>query len=220
MSILLLLAALASLQLEGAPAELEPVDPRTIEVLREECLSTIERREVTLFANGTIRLRQGPRGGESMRLAEISREEVAALQAILDGLDLSETDPAESALEGDWVSACTLVLAGPDARLRRFRYGRFGSHSLALSRAIAIAGDLVERAAKGSDRPREIPADYRPRPGERLERADGEIFEVVGPTVDGKGVELVGVRLPLTLYLRIEDLDVEFVRVVERRRGP
>lgn len=220
MSGLLALLVSASLQVAGTPGEAEPIDPRSVEVLREECRSAIDRREVTLFGNGTVRLRQGPRGAEAMRLAELPLEEVNAIREVLDGLDLSETDPAESSLEGDMLSDCTLTLSARDARVRRFRYGRFGSHSLALSRAIAIAGDLAERAAKGSDRPREIPPDYRPRLGDRLERADGEIFEVVGDTADGKGVELVGVRLPLTIYLRSEDLDEEFVRVLGRRQTP
>jgi len=198
----------------------DAADPRSEEVLREECLSSIDRREVTLFGNGTIRLRQGPRGHETMRLAEIARDEVDALREILLALDLTETDPVETGIEGAWVERCTLVLPAGAARERRYSYGRFGSHSLALSRAIGIANDLAARAAGNPDRPSAIPRDYRPTQGDRLERRDGEIFEVVGPTVDGKGVELVGVRLPLTLYLRIEDLDVDFLRVVERRQGP
>jgi len=197
-----------------------PVDPRSEEVLREECLSTIDRREVTLFGNGTIRLRQGPKGREAMRLAEIARDEVDALREILRGLDLSETDRVEIGVEGAWVERCTILLPANDAKTRKFAYGRYGSHSLALSRAIAIANDLAERAAGRPDRPSAIPKEYQPKQGDRLERRDGELFEVVGPTVDLKGVELVGVRIPLTLYLRIEDLDVEFLRVVPRGEGP
>ncbi len=206
-----------------AAAEPEPPperDLRTVEVLREECRTAYDRRELTLFANGTIRLRQGPPGAERLRLGEIGREEVEALEARIAELDLSETDPAESAVTGDWVERCRLDLAPAGARSRRFEYGRLGTHSLALGRLLGWVAELVEVAARASDAPREIAADYRPRPGDLLERADGELFEVVGPTADGEGVELVGVRLPLTLYLRIAALPSEFVRRVERRRGP
>lgn len=214
-------AALLALMSSAATAEppSDAVDPRSQEVLREECLSTIDRREVTLFGNGTVRLRQGPRV-EAMRLAEISRDQVDTIRTILEGLDLTETDPVESGVQGAWVEQCTLVLPSIEAKRREYAYGRFGSHSLALSRAIAIANDLAELAAGRPDRPSAIPRDFQPKQGDRLERRDGELFEVVGPTVDGKGVELVGVRIPLTLYVRIDDLDVEFLRVVPRVEEP
>ncbi len=209
----------AALQFGDPPPE-PGRDLRSVELLREDCRSSIGRREVTLFANGTIRVREGLRGSENLRLAEIVREDVEAIESVLAGLDLSETDARETTVDGPWVESCKLVLAPGSAPPRHFEYGRYGSHSLAIARVIGIVSDLAERAATGQDRPREIPASYRPRPGDRLERADGELFEVVGLTVDGAGVELVGVRLPLTLYLRLEDLPVEFVRRVERRRGP
>lgn len=212
------LLLLATTMQGAAPGEAR--DLRSVEVLREDCRSSIGRREITLFANGTIRLREGPRGGENLRLAEMTREEVRAIEGVIEGLDFSETEASEKTVEGAWVESCELALAPNASPARHYRYGRYGSHSLAIARVLGIVSDLAERVATGQDRPREIPADYRPRPGDLLERADGELFQVVAPTVDGVGVELVGVRLPLTLYIRLEDLAVEFVRRVERRRGP
>jgi hypothetical protein len=51
-----------------------------------------------------------------------------------------------------------------------------------------------------------------------LRRADGALFEIRAFTADQLGVELVGVREPLTLYLPKGELRGEFV-ALERRRS-
>src|SRR5262249_19855434 len=52
-------AAFGSGAAAGAPLPVPPSSERSIEVLRLDCASKIGRREVTLFGNGTIRLRDG-----------------------------------------------------------------------------------------------------------------------------------------------------------------
>lgn len=194
-------------------------DPRSIALVRLECESDLGRREVTLFQNGTVRVREGAAGQEQLMLGEYGPDEVAAFRRRLDEIDFSETDAAESAPDGAWVERCRLELR--DERLaepRSFAFGRYGSHSLALSTAVRVVEDIAIRAGVESARPG-LPADYKPEPGDRLERTDGQIFEIVGFTADGKGVELTGILQPLTLYLPISDLRQSFVRL-ERRRRP
>ena len=48
-------------------------DDRSTEVLRYDCVTELARREMTLFANGTIRLRKGQIGNEWMGLASCRR---------------------------------------------------------------------------------------------------------------------------------------------------
>lgn len=192
-------------------------DPRSRIVLHFDCASELGRREVTLFGNGTVRLREGPRGAEEMLLGELEPRALEGVLARLEAEDLSEVPDEVHGVEGEWVERCVLEL--PLRRGRRdgpsrFRFSRYASLPLALSHLVAIAGE-VGAAAEG-ERVRGLPAGYEPRRGDVLERADGLRFQVVQHTADGKGVELEGVEVPLTLYLAVDGLAEEFVAVVSR----
>jgi hypothetical protein len=78
-----------------------------------------------------------------------------------------------------------------------------------------VVAELGEGALRESSR--SLPDGYRPRRGDVLRRVDETLFEVVGFTSDGKGVELQGVDQPLTLYLAPEDLHTLFTALVDRR---
>jgi len=213
---LALLAALLPGAVELPAAGSPEDDPRTVVLVRLECANELGRREVTLFLNGTVRVREGLVGQEQLLLGEYGPDEVAAFRRRFDELDFSETDRVESAPVGEWVERCSFELR--DERRENplhFEFGRYGSHSLALASALRVVEDIASGASVESARPG-LPAGYRPRAGDRLERTDGQLFEVVGLTADGKGVELIGVLQPLTLYLPIADLRQSFVRL-ERR---
>ena len=218
-------------------------DPRSHVLLRLDCESRIDRREVTLFANGTVRLRQGPLGKEAMHLGELGPEEMATTLAQLRQEDLSEVDPDPLTVEGDWVESCLLELDvpkppkpdpagdrgrpsmespppasrhGPGGRLE-LRFGRYSSLPLALSRVVQVADRLAVVA--GKELPPGLPVGYEPVRGDILERADGDRFQVVGFTADGKGVELEGLDNPLTLYVATADIAHSFVSLVKHATG-
>ncbi|KAB2963571.1 MAG: hypothetical protein F9K18_08415 [Thermoanaerobaculia bacterium] len=211
-------AALALLVLAGMLPAGAAEDPRSVILVREDCSSTIGRREVTLFANGTVRLREGAPGQEAMRLGEVGAEEVAAFLRRLAEPDLSETDADGEAPGGTWVEACVLELALPEQASRRFRFGRYASHSLALSSLLSVVRD-IEAVAATAVREGDLPVRYEPRPGDLLERADGLRFEVIAFTADGLGVELSSPDQPLTIYVPRDDLRTFFVRLLARRDG-
>ena len=194
----------------------EEPDPRSVVLVREECVSSIGRREVTLFANGTARVIEGLSGDEWMHLGEATPDEVGAFLRRLDEPDLSETEAAEEAPVGEWVESCTLDLLLPDRPGRRFRFGRYASHSLALRAVLTVVRD-IEALAEPKSAVSDLPLDYQPRTGDLLERTDGIRFEVVGKTADGKGLELSSPEQPLTLYVPIADLRSLFVRLISRR---
>jgi hypothetical protein len=188
-------------------------DLRGVVLLDLDCRSQLGRWAVTLFANGTVRRRQD----EEILLTELTPEELGAYLRRLAGEDLSETDPDSSSVDGEWVERCALELALPEQRARNFTFARYASLSLALSRVVAIARELGERAEREDLATRHLPVDYKARQGDVLERRDGVLYEVVGFTSDSRGVELEGVEQPFTLYVRVEDLRREFVAVVSRR---
>ncbi len=204
-------------------------DPRSTILLRYDCRSDIGRREVALFADGVVRLRQAEPDedpdakvqGERMRLHTLDPDSLAAYRARIADEDLSEAEVERSPVEGEWVERCTLEVlregpAGPDGppTVRRFRFSRFSALPLSVSRLVRVAEELAAEA--GARSRGGLPPDYEPRAGDLLERADGELFEVVAYTIDGKGVELVGRSTPLTIYLAPDTLRERFVRLVSR----
>lgn len=105
-------AVLACLALAAAVATAAQPIPtgRGDVLLRRDCRSTIAREEVTLFGNGTVRLRSGPLGEERMVLVEVTRDEVESLVAALRAEDFTEAGAGSAGPEGDWVESCLLEL--------------------------------------------------------------------------------------------------------------
>jgi hypothetical protein len=207
-------AGLAPAATEG-PAAARSRD-RTVELLDHRCRSEMGYRQVTLFANGTVRLRQEVEGELQMSLAELPPDRLDGVLNRLLEEDLSEVDAERLTPRGDWIDSCVLRLRLDEAGEElRFSHGPFDALPLALSRVLAVVAELGEGALRESSR--SLPDGYRPRRGDVLRRVDETLFEVVGFTSDGKGVELQGVDQPLTLYLAPEDLHTLFTALVDRR---
>ena len=214
----------AALPLAAAAAAGDGGSARTQVVLRYECASEVGRREVTLFRNGTVRVRDGLRKEEpQVLLGELGPDELAAFLNRLREEDLSEVASGPAlGVEGAWIERCRLELDLGDAAqgrpARAFEFGRYDSLPLTLSRVVRVAEDIGSRADPRSGA-EQLPPGYEPRPGDVLRRADGALFEIRAFTADQLGVELVGLREPLTLYLPKGELRGEFV-ALERRRSP
>lgn len=196
-----------------------PGDLRSAVVLRYDCESEVGRREVTLFANGTVRLWDGPLDEQEMVLTELAPDALDGYLVRLDREDLSEEPDAYHGVDGDWIERCELDLPLREGRGRsHFELNRYTQLSLGLSRLVRIAEELGELAdeMRGAG----LEADYEPRPGDVLERPDGVRFRVVDFTSDGQGLELEGIEVPLTLYLPPDALHEVFARLVERRERP
>jgi hypothetical protein len=210
--------ALALLALLAAPPVVaQGEDPRSIELLRYGCGSKIGRRDLTLFANGTLRLREAEEGKEPrMRLAELGRGELAAYLVRLAEEDLTEVDVRGPEASGDWVEICSLDLKLEDRPGRSLRFGRMDSLPLALGRLLSVVDDLLLEVERLAPRSR-LPAGYEARAGDRLRRFDGVLFEVVAYTGDGGGLELEGVDEPLVVFIPVAALRDEFEELVGRR---
>ena len=194
-----------------------PGDLRSAVILRYDCASEVGRREVTLFANGTVRLWDGPPDDQEMTLAELDPDALDGFLVRLDQEDLSEEPDAYHGVDGDWIERCELDLPLREGRGRtHFEMNRYTQLSLGLSRLVRIAEELGEIA--DDSRGGGLDEGYVPRPGDVLERPDGVRFRVIDFTTDGQGVELQGVEVPLTLYLSPDGLLEVFERVVERGR--
>ena len=193
-------------------------DDRTAELVRYDCTTSKTRREMTLFANGTVRLRDGQIGDEWMGLAELGPDELQAFVNRLAGEDLSESRNPEPGVEGAWIERCELRLHLAGRPLQTYRFGHYDPLPLNLSRVVRIAEELAEKVPVVKDKD-ELPADYDPRPGDVLKRVgDGALFRVVAFTADGKGVELQGVDLPLEVYVPRDQLRHGFTARVSRGR--
>ena len=210
MPVLFVLAVLAVL-----PAA---ADDRSFEVIRFDCTTDTTRREVTLFANGTVRVRDGQIGNEWMGLAELRPDELQGFLNRLGGEDLSESRNPEKGVEGAWIERCELRLQLPGHPLQTYHFGHYDPLPLNLSRVVHIAEELAEKVPIVKDKD-ELPADYDPRQGDVLKRVgDGALFRIVAFTYDGKGVELRGVDLPLEVYVPKDQMRQSFTALVSRGR--
>lgn len=196
------------------------VDRRSHELIRRECRAVIDTEDVTLFANGTVRLIAKHEEDRTVQLTELTPDEVQAFLRRVREVDLSEEDPAGLNLQGDWVEQCELYLdVSEGEEPTRYRFGRYDSLSLPLSRVNRVADDLLE-VVKERAPTTGLPYGYVPKPGDVLERVDGVLFEVIGLTGDKKGIELIGVEQPLTIYILNEAIGQHFKALVERREFP
>lgn len=193
-------------------------DPRSIELLRRDCRSEIGRQEVTLFANGTVRLREGIPQDPKMTLEELDPERLGGYLRRLEAEDLSEVEnDAAGGVVGDWVEQCQLYVRQA-GKARTFSYALYDALSLNLSRVVTIADDLAREVDPRASM-QHLPLDYIPRTGDVLRRVDGELFQIVGQTADKQGYELAGVVTPLTLYLPKSELGREFIALESRRNS-
>jgi hypothetical protein len=188
--------------------------------MRWDCRTETHRRDVTLFANGTLRLRQGEPGSEGMWLVELPPSERDAYLARLAGDSREDTEIDSGTVGGEWVERCRMSIHLPGALPEEFALGRFDTVSPALRRALTIAEELIALVdtsvpAEGATR---LPSDYRPEVGDELRRFDGTWFRVDGYTADGVGVELSSVEQPIVLDVGTGDLPREFVELRRRER--
>lgn len=190
-----------------------PVPDRSRELFDYRCANDLGVRQVTLFANGTVRLREGLGQHPRMSLGEIGPRELEGYLRRLQAEDLSEVDDRRDSAEGAWIERCSLLVALDGRPVRRLTLSRFDSLPLAVGALVRLADELAARTLAVS----ELQPSYRPRVGDVLRRADGLLFEVAGFTSDGQGLELRGMEQPLTLYLRPGDLQGLFVSLVSRR---
>lgn len=190
---------------------------RSIEIFRYGCGNELGHREVTLFANGTVRVTDGPTGDEWMGLAELSPEELTGALNRLKAEDLSESHNMSKGVDGMWIEHCELRLQIPGEALEIFRYGRYDPLTLNLSRVIQVIKDLEAKVEdlRGVE---ELPVDYEPREQDVLKRRDGVSFRVIRFTPDNKTVELQGVTQPVYLFVLKEQMRMEFVAVISRGR--
>jgi hypothetical protein len=235
----------------AARSELDPAegsagdrvrDERSVVLVERVCASTLDREELTLFANGTVRLRHtvlGQSGGPekpSMALGELPPDELEAWVDRLREEDLGDTEAATSGPGGDWVERCRLVLdydamarwvgpapePGPDhagwrpAGTATYRWGRLDSLSLSLARILGLVDGIAARVDPAVGR-RSLPPEYAPRAGDVLRRADGVLFRVERPTASKGGWELQAVDQPLVLYVVESEVPHLFVELVRRR---
>jgi len=187
---------------------------RSRELLDYRCANQLGVRQITLFANGTVRLREGLGKAPRMRLGELGPVELEGYVARLLAEDLSEVHDRQESAEGDWLEHCTLRLGLDGRPARDLAFSRFDSLPLSVATILRVADEMAARTRVTTD----LPPRYRARPGDVLRRADGILFEVVGFTADKLGLEMRGVEQPLTLYIRPEDIPAVFEALVSRRR--
>jgi hypothetical protein len=218
LSAYLALCLLAALPVAAQVSQEDSQDARTVEIFRYTCGNSLGRREVTLFANGTVRLREGEIGKEAVGLSELKPEQLEGALRRLQELNLSEVEHRQTSVEGDWIDRCELLLQRPGEPLRIYRFGRFDSLPLNLSHIVHVAEDLGGKIRDLKKTEEELPPDYEPRPGDVLKRSDGQLYRIITFTGDKRGIEMEGVNTPITMFVLRDRLRREFVGLVDRAK--
>ena len=164
---------LAALLLTGLTSSAVPgaTDPRSQEILRLSCSNRLLASELTLFANGTLRLRERDAEKRKMYLAELGRREAEDYRARLRAEGSPEQDGIRRGVSGEWVEQCRLTVElEPESRYS-IRFSRVDTLPLTVSRLVAIADELMAEAIDrrlGTG----FPVGYEPRIGDVVRRAD------------------------------------------------
>ncbi len=200
------LLALLSLALPALPLW---GDNRSTEVLRYECSSSLSRRDITLFANGTVRLRQGPLGEQTLYLDELLPEELASylkrLREVQRSSGAAPVDLGANAPSGDWVENCEVELALPDSAPATYTFSTYEIPPLVVAGLIHIAEDLAD-FTRSPEQVERLPKGYRPRAGDVLHAREGGRFRVVSLTSDELGVELEELGTPVMIVVPVAEI--------------
>ena len=213
--------ATAALPVRPPPSPVRPPpsavrSPVTTELFKYDCRSENAREEITLFGNGTLRLRQGLLEHPSMFLLELAPPDLEDLKRRIGRLDLEEAQAFGGTLEGEWVGQCVLEVSVAEGPLLQLSFHQFDALSLGVQRAVDLGLELIDRVRLNST-DGGLPPGYEAKIGDYLRHLDGQIFEVVGFTSEGRGIELHGVEQPLGLFVATQDLRRVFVALEERR---
>ncbi len=201
-------------------------DNRSTELFRYTCSNRLARRDVTLFANGTVRLREGLWEEQDLLLDELLPEELQATLTQLHRLLISADPLAVGSIhgnsptggpQGDWVEDCEIILELPDEPSQSWQFTPLDIPPLVVSNLIQVAEDLADYTRPPAVAER-VPADYRPQRGDVLVMADGERYRVLALTVDKRGVELEGIDSPLRIFVALDELANSFASVGEQGR--
>ena len=118
-------------------------DPRSQVVLESDCMTEASRRQITLFANGTVRMRDGLGATRTMRLVELGDVELRAYQNRLRDIRFDDLAPHSSGMEGSLVERCKVEVAPPESETLLFEYGQFDTIPLGLKHVLLLIEDLV-----------------------------------------------------------------------------
>ncbi|MDH3745381.1 MAG: hypothetical protein OES47_09800 [Acidobacteriota bacterium] len=191
-------------------------DPRGHEMLVVRCSSLLAERELTLFGNGTLRLRRVEGGERTLHLADLQPVELESYKESLAKETVAVSPTPRKGPAGEWIEQCELTVDVDPNPVRSFRFSRVDALPLGLSRLVAI-GDALFQEVELREVTGGFPVGYQPQVGDVILRADGSEFEVRRFTVDGRGVEIQGIEQPLTLYVAKDEMTQEFIGLVRRR---
>ncbi|MEM8929823.1 MAG: hypothetical protein AAGE94_01540 [Acidobacteriota bacterium] len=205
----------------AAPVESDEAhrDERSVERFTWECHNEIGRREVTLFANGTVRLRSGPWHAMGLGLAELDRQGLAETLRELDLIrrspsfpDADAIQPWSGALAGPGSEQCRIHLELPGQAAIDFDVSIYDATPHALAR-LKILADGLATMTREVETIEYLPKTYEPRPDDVLRTASGALYRVIGLTSDRRGVELERLDQPLRVFHAVQALGDLFVAV-------
>lgn len=207
------------LGLQSAPvtARQPASDPRSVTLFDYQCRSDRNHHRVTLFANGTVRLREriATDGPETMMLAELSPEQLAGYRRQLRFTDPSDgllPDTPAAGTSGHGVETCDLLVAPPQGKEIRYRIGTLEVSSLRYARWVALAEALADIARPDVEL-ETLDEAYEPALNDVLRDTLGDRYRIIWVSVDG-WIEFTGIDQPFHRVHHQSELATLFVAQV------
>lgn len=199
-------------------------DPQNWVLFRHSCESHLGEREVTLFLDGTIRLRLEDPEGEETNSGSLKPENVARTYSTLKSIQTAIGDQDQKnwsrftqpgGITGELLRRCEIYLNLPDLAPEIFHFTTMEGGPLWLEQLRLLSEELGDRTVKQIYRG--LPAAYRPKFGDLLRRRDGAVFRFVGMTSDKKAWMVEQVGQPTTTYYSAEEISQVFIGLVDAK---
>lgn len=209
--------------LRGRALDTHGLDLRSLERLRWGCRNETGRRDLTLFGDGTVRLREGLWDSQALELDRLPATDLqnylVRLVRIRRSPDFPESWDLPPGVEGRWTESCELHLELPGMAVVDLYFGNYDALPLELAQIEQIADELAANM-QPREGERRLPEGYEPEPYDVLEATDGHLYRVVGTTDDGVGIEVESLVEPVRVFYRLEDLRLVFVALVPADQVP
>lgn len=167
------------------------------------------RQRLSIFENGVVSISMKGTGGTIRKRLIIPPDALAAYKEALDAESLMEA-PDHVETMNPTKDYASLRIYRPDGSVVERKFNPTVVQNIAVGKPTMILNDLLRALSEDREATSSL-TGYKPRVGDQLIADDEQIYRIVRIVGEGKYVELMSTREPLTLYVAVKDLHNYFI---------
>lgn len=167
------------------------------------------RQRLSIFENGVVSISMKGTGGTIRKRLIIPPDALAAYKQALDAESLMEA-PDHIETMNPTKDHASLRIYRDDGSVVERTFNPTVVQNIAVGKPTMILNDLLRALSEDREATSSL-SGYKPRVGDQLIADDEQTYRVVRIIDEGKYVELMSTRQPLTLYVAVKDLHNYFV---------